>query len=103
MTAAAAIEGAHQALTPAGIDALPAVCPAQPTICAVWDISPATYYRLLAEDNLPVPTFTIGRTRKVYRSEILRALDLPTNDGSAGAGTPTPPVEQSATTSTSQQ
>lgn len=66
----------HQAMTPEEIRALPAVTPAQPTVCAVWGISPATYYRLLAERRLPVPTFTVGRSRKVSRADILRALQL---------------------------
>lgn len=72
MTAAAE----RQSLTPDQIRTLPAVVPAQPTICAVWGISPATYYRLLAERGLPVPTFTVGRSRKVNRADIMRALHL---------------------------
>jgi hypothetical protein len=66
----------REAMTPEDIRALPAVSPAQPTVCAVWGISPATYYRLLAERRLPVPTFTVGRSRKVSRADILRALQL---------------------------
>jgi hypothetical protein len=89
---ASAAEVVRRTLTPAEINNLPAVCPAQPTICAVWEISPATYYRLLAEDALPVPTFTVGRSRKVLRSAILRAIGEDNGDG-AGAGTPTPLAE----------
>jgi hypothetical protein len=66
----------RRTLTPDEIRTLPAVLPAQPTICAVWGISPATYYRLLAESDLPVPTFTVGRRRKVNRADVLRALQL---------------------------
>lgn len=98
MTTASAIEAALRTLAPAAIEALPAIGPAQPTICAVWGISPATYYRLLAEDALPVPTFTVGRSRKVKRAEILRAIGE--NDDAPGS-TPGAPVEQSASTSTS--
>lgn len=101
MITASAIEVIRRTLTPAEINDLPAVCPAQPTICAVWEISPATYFRLLAEDALPVPTFTIGRSRKVYRSAILRAIGEDNGDG-AGAGTPTPSVEPISSTSTTQ-
>lgn len=96
MTAAGAIE-AVVPLMPEEIRALPAAPPAQPTICAVWGISPATYYRLLAEDALPVPTFTIGRSRKVYRSEILRAIGEENGDGAGGA-TPTPLAETHSST-----
>lgn len=85
MTTTAAIEVIARTLTPEEIRALPAVSPAQPAICAVWGISPATYYRLLAEDALPVPTFTVGRSRKVYRAEILRAIGEDNGDGSEGA------------------
>lgn len=92
MTAAAAVEVVRKALAPEEIQGLPAVCPAQPTICAVWDISPAKYYRLLAEDALPVPTFTIGRSRKVYRSAVLAAIGEDNGEG-AGARTPTPLAE----------
>lgn len=88
-------------LTPEEVRALPAVAAAQPTLCAVFGISPATYYRLLAEDALPVATFTVGRSRKVYRSAILRALGEAGNDDDAGAATPTPPVQQHLSTSTS--
>lgn len=66
----------REPMTPEEIRALPAVSPAQPTVCAVWGISPATFYRLLAERRLPVPTFTVGRSRKVYRADIIRALQL---------------------------
>jgi hypothetical protein len=66
----------RQAMTPEEIRSLPAVSPAQPTVCAVWGISPATYYRLLAERRLPVPTYTVGRSRKVNRTDLLRALQL---------------------------
>jgi hypothetical protein len=95
VTAAAEV---RQALTLDEIRALPAVCPAQTTVCAVWGLSPATYFRHLAEGDLPVPTFSVGRSRKVYRSDILRAIGEDTNDG-AGAATPTPPAETHTATS----
>ncbi|MFJ1581751.1 hypothetical protein ACIOC1_00240 [Streptomyces sp. NPDC088197] len=91
----------RQTLTLDEIRALPAVCPAQDTVCAVWGISTATFFRLLGEDGLPVPTFTIGRSRRVYRADILRAIGEDTNDG-AGAATPTPPAETHTTTSSDQ-
>ncbi|MEC3995076.1 DNA-binding protein [Actinacidiphila sp. DG2A-62] len=74
MTTGTAVK--RRTLTPEEIRALPAVLPAERTICAVWGISPATYYRLLAEKDLPVPTFTVGRSRKVNRADVLRALQL---------------------------
>jgi hypothetical protein len=88
-------------LTPEEIRALPAVCPAQATVCAVWGISPAMFFKLLGADELPVPTFTVGRSRKVYRADILRAIGEDNGDG-AGAATPTPLAETHATTSSDQ-
>lgn len=96
MTTTTAIEAAR-ALTPSQIEALPAVSPAQPTICAIFDISPATYYRLLAEDALPVPTFTVGRSRRVLRTEIMRAVGLTENDDSDEVAPSPLPVEKHPT------
>ena len=79
-------------LTLPQIEALPAVAPAQPTICAVWGIAPSMYFKLLAADQLPVETFTIGRNRKVLRASILRAIGEDNGDGPGGA-TPDPLAE----------
>ncbi|MFI0894863.1 hypothetical protein [Streptomyces sp. NPDC020983] len=76
-------------LTPEEIRALPAVTPAESTICAVWGIKPSLYYKLLRANQLPVPTHQLGRKRLVYRSDILSALgeDGAEQSDSAEAGT----------------
>jgi hypothetical protein len=96
----AAVE-ASAPLTPEQIHALPAVTDAEATICAVWGIKPSLYFRLLADGELPVPTHRIGRKRKVYRADVLRAIGETNGDG-AGAATPTPPAETHTPTSSDQ-
>jgi hypothetical protein len=84
-------------LTPEQIHALPAVTDAEATVCAVWGIKPSLYFRLLAAGELPVPTHRIGRKRKVYRADVLRAVGEDNGDG-AGAATPTPHAERTTAT-----
>lgn len=83
MTAATA---ERPALTLPEIKALPAVNPAQQTVCGVFGISQATYYRLLASDDLPVRTFMVGASRKVLRADILRAIGEDPGDDVAPEG-----------------
>lgn len=64
-------------MTPAEILALPAVCPAQETICAVFGIKPSTYFALQSAGKLPVDTFTVGRLRRVRRADLLAACGIP--------------------------
>lgn len=92
MTVEIEVEEDLPTLTLPEIQALPAVNPAQRTVCAVFGISQATYYRLAASGDLPVPILKIGASHKVLRSEILRAIGEQDANG-AEAATSTPPAE----------
>jgi hypothetical protein len=91
-------------LTPEEIRALPAVTDAQTTICSVWGLKPSLYFKLLAAGELPVRTHRLGRLRRVYRADILRALgeDTTEHGDGAGAATPTPLAETHSPTSSDQ-
>lgn len=80
-------------LTVDEIYALPAMNPAQATVCAVFGISASLFYELVASGGLPVPTVKVGRLRLVRRADILRAVGLTENDNSAGVATPALLVE----------
>lgn len=69
-------ERINESLTPDEIRALPAITPAQETICAVFGIGPSTYFDLLRRGKLPVETFHVGRLRKVRRADILDACGI---------------------------
>ncbi|AVH57861.1 MULTISPECIES: DNA-binding protein [Streptomyces] len=80
----------------------------QPPLMPLWpdfgrgvcQLAESTTFQLAAEGRLPVETVRLGRKRYVRTIDVLTWLHLPTNDDSAGYQ-PAPPVEQSATTSSS--
>ncbi|MCZ4099873.1 hypothetical protein [Streptomyces sp. H39-C1] len=81
-------------LTPAEIYSLPAMCPAQTTICDVTGIGASMYFELLAAGDLPIPTTKLGRLRFVKRADILRFCGLPENDDRAEVAPSALPVER---------
>lgn len=96
MTTSAAVR--RPTLTVEEIYALPAMCPAQATICNVTGIGASMYFELLAAGDLPVPTTKIGRLRFVKRADILRLCGLPENDDTAKGATSAVPVQHATET-----
>jgi predicted DNA-binding transcriptional regulator AlpA len=60
----------------------------------------STVYQEAAKGALPIEVVQIGRTKFVRTVDVWRWLGLIGNDDDAGAGTPTPPVQQHLSTST---
>lgn len=81
----------------------PAVIPIWPTVGRALGLAESTTYQLAAQDRLPIEVIRLGRRRVARLVDLHRFLGLmPQENDNAPGVEPGAPVEQSASTSTSQ-
>lgn len=60
-------------------------------------------FQLAKQGEYPVPVTRVGRTYRVNRADLLRALGVDTHGSGAGSSHPAPPIEHAPLTTSNHQ